>query len=77
MAIRITSDSTCDLSPEIKKQLDIKILPLYLTLDGHAYRDGHRDHSEDIFRHVNSGGDMYSTAAINIADLYRFFQFAA
>ena len=32
-AIRISADSTCDLSPELLQQYDIKTLPLYVVLE--------------------------------------------
>ena len=31
MAIKITSDSTCDLSRELLKKHDIELFPLYIT----------------------------------------------
>ena len=36
----ITSDSTCDLSKEILEQYDIKIVPLYINVDGKEFKDG-------------------------------------
>lgn len=36
----ITADSTCDLSAELVEKYDIKIVPLYVNLDGTMYRDG-------------------------------------
>lgn len=34
MNIKITADSTCDLSEELVKKYDIEILPLYIVKDG-------------------------------------------
>lgn len=39
MAVRIITDSTCDLSPDIIKQLDITVLPTYLLFGTESYRD--------------------------------------
>ena len=39
-AIRISADSTCDLSPELLAQYSIETLPLYAVLEGKAYKDG-------------------------------------
>ena len=40
MRIKISSDSTCDLSPELLKKYDIGITPLCVTKNGKAFRDG-------------------------------------
>ena len=32
MAIKITSDSTCDLTKELLEKHDIELFPLYITL---------------------------------------------
>ena len=37
--IIITSDSTCDLSEELIKKHDIKIIPLYVNFGSKSYKD--------------------------------------
>ncbi|OQA71345.1 MAG: DegV domain-containing protein [Firmicutes bacterium ADurb.Bin248] len=64
MAIKITSDSTCDLSPELVERHHIGIIPMYITLGGKSYRDMVDIFPDDIFRHVDAGGDIATTAAI-------------
>ena len=73
MRIKITSDSTCDLSPKLVQQYDIGILPLVVVKDGQHYEDGVTITSEDIFNHVAAGGDLCSTAAVNIEEYIEFF----
>jgi DegV family protein with EDD domain len=73
MAIKITSDSTCDLSRDLLEQHQLTLLPLYILKNGTAYRDGVELRPEDIFRHVESGGAITSTAAVNIADYHNCF----
>ena len=34
MRYQITSDSTCDLSPEQLERYNIRLLPLYVSMDG-------------------------------------------
>ena len=36
----ISADSTCDLSPELIKRYDIRIVPLYVNLADKVCRDG-------------------------------------
>ncbi len=68
MKIRITADSTCDLSPEYLAAHDVTIIPLTVTMDGRDYTDGLDISPDDIFSHVDAGGDLPKTAAINVAD---------
>lgn len=73
MNYKITADSTCDLSPEQVKALDIGILPLYVQLGGRTLRDGVEICPDDIYEHVANGGDLASTSAVNLADYVQAF----
>jgi len=73
MKIKISADSTCDLSPELVQKYDIAILPLYIVKDGVSYADGLEISPQDIYDHVNGGGAMCSTAAVSVADYEAFF----
>ena len=73
MAIKLISDSTCDLTPELLERYDITLAPLYVTQDGVTRRDGVDIHPQDIFAHVAAGGSLPSTSAVNIADYQELF----
>ena len=73
MKIKITSDSTCDLTPELLKRFDISICPLYVIMDGVSYRDGIDITADQIFAHVAEGGSLCSTAAVSEDDYKHFF----
>ena len=47
--------------------------PLYVSFGGTTCRDGVDACPEDIFRHVEGGGQLPSTAAVNIADYQELF----
>lgn len=68
MKIKITSDSTCDLSPEQLRRYDITLLPLYINIGEKCLRDGVDATPDDIYVHVDAGGALCSTAALNLAD---------
>lgn len=68
MSIKITSDSTCDLSPALLESHRIGIFPLCVVKDGKSYRDGLEIVPADIFAHVAAGGDLCATSAVNLAD---------
>ena len=73
MSIIISSDSTCDLSPELIREYDIRIIPLYVSMDGKFYNDGLEITAPGIFRHVSAGGGMCSTAAVNLEEYLEIF----
>lgn len=75
--IKITADSTCDLSPEIVKDLDITLIPLTIHLDENEFKDGVDVTPQDIFRHVDIEGKVCKTAAVNVYEYEsRFAEFA-
>lgn len=73
MKIKVTADSTCDLSKELIEKHDISIIPLYIVMGDQSYRDGVEVSVKDIFEYVDSGKGSCSTAAINVVDYLSFF----
>lgn len=70
----IASDSTCDLTPEIIQQYDIRIVPLSVNLGNKVYTDGVDVDPEMIYQHYEANRELPKTAAPNImdfSDLYR------
>ena len=73
MSIKITATSTCDLPPELLERYQITMVPLYVSFGGNTYQDGVAASPEDIFRHVEAGGQLPTTSAVNIADYQELF----
>ena len=73
MRIKITSDSTCDLSREILHQFDIAVLPLTVIKNGESFLDNVTISPAEIFAHVAAGGDLCSTTAVSIGEYQDFF----
>lgn len=73
MNIKILSDSTCDLSNEILEKYNITMVPLSIVKNGTPYTDGIDITPDDIFAHVAAGGDLCSTAAINVGEYEQQF----
>ena len=73
MTVKITATSTCDLPPELLERYRIDLVPLYISFGGNTYRDGVETGPDDIFRHVDGGGALPTTAAVNIADYQALF----
>jgi DegV family protein with EDD domain len=73
MAIRITSDSTCDLNHLVEER-NIGILALQVNLGANAYRDGVDITPEDIFAFVEQTKELPKTSAPSIGDYEDFFK---
>ena len=72
--IVITSDSTTDLSPELRERYNIAILPLGVTLGEKNYFDGVDITPDDIYAHHDRTGELPKTAAANMSDCIDFFK---
>ena len=66
--IKITTDSTCDLPAPLLEQYDITVFPLGVVKAGKLYHDGVDIRTADIASHVDAGGEITTTNAVNVAD---------
>ena len=73
MKIRVTADSTCDLSPELLRKYDISMAPLSVIIDGEVFHDGVDVTPRDVFRAVEAGKSV-RTAAVNTYEYKEFFR---
>jgi DegV family protein with EDD domain len=67
--IKILSDSTCDLSPELIKKYDIGIIPLYVRLGEDEYLDGVNITPDDIYKWSDETEKTPGTAAPSVNDI--------
>ena len=74
MKIKIISDSTCDLSPELLAKYDIDILPLYVVTGDKTQKDGLEITPENIYDYVKETGKLPSTSAPNVDDYMAKFK---
>ena len=74
MRIKISSDSTCDLSPSLVRENEINIIPLCVTKAGESFRDGVDIQPADIFAHVAAGGDLCGTTAVSVGEYSEYFK---
>lgn len=72
--IVITSDSTSDLSIELKERYNINVLPLGVTLGDKAYKDGVDITPDDIYAHHAKTGELPKTTAANVDECINFFK---
>ncbi len=71
--IIISSDSTTDLSRELKERYNVSIIPLGVSLGEDTYLDGVNITPDDIYEYVAKTGDLPKTTAANLGDCIDYF----
>lgn len=74
MRIKITSDSTCDLTKELLTEKNIAVFPLTVIKDNVGFKDNVTITPSEIFAHVAAGGDLCSTTAGSPGEYEEFFR---
>ncbi len=72
--VLITRDSTSDIPDDILEKLNIKTIPLGITLDNKLYHDGVDIDPDFIYKYHEEHGVLPKTSAANIADMVDFFK---
>ncbi len=67
-SVKITCDSTADLTAELYKKYDVEPIPLYITLNDTTGRDGVEVKQKDVFSFVERTGTLPKTAAVTMLD---------
>lgn len=67
-SIKITADSTADLSEELLAQYGISLVPLYITLGEDVLRDRVDITRDDVFAFVAKTGTLPKTSAVSSQD---------
>lgn len=71
--IKITADSTCDLSGQILERMNIDLLPLHIVVGDEEYRDGVNITPLGIVNLVENENKTCKTAAVNAFEYQEFF----
>lgn len=74
MKIKITADSTIDLSKELYEKYDISTLPFVVTLGDDTFYDGVDIQPDDIYKFVKATGKLPTTGARSPEDVTDFFE---
>lgn len=74
MSVKITADSTCDLSRQLIEEKNITLMPLTIVKGDQAFLDGQTILPRDIFAHVDGGGSLCSTAARSPEEYRQMFE---
>ena len=71
--VRISADSTCDLSPDIVKRFGIFITPLSITVGEEVFKDG-VDLTPAQLIAYSEAGKKCQTGAVNVFEYQHYFQ---
>jgi len=72
-SVRIMSDSTCDLSPELIEKHGISIVPLYVIFNGDSYRDGIDMKTDELYKIVERLNTLPRTSSPSPSDFCKAF----
>ena len=73
MSIKIVTDSTSSLSPEIASRFGIEVIPMVVVAGTEQYKDGIEINPPDVFEYFEKTGELCSTTAINYATYVDIF----
>ncbi len=72
--IKIITDCTSDLTPELYEKHDIDIIPLYVNIGGKSYADVVEINAEQLYQLVKEHGELPKTSAIPPATFTAYFK---
>jgi len=72
--VKLFTDSTSDLTPELRSRYDIQVVPLYVVFGEKAYRDGIDITPSELYRMVGENGNLPKTAAPSPGDFATAFE---
>lgn len=72
--IKVTCDSTCDLTQALYEKYDIQTLPLGITLGEELHRDGVDIGAAEIFAYADAHGQLPKTSAVSPGDYEALFR---
>ena len=72
--IKITCDSTCDLTAELYEKYGIDVMPLGVSLGDSFHRDGVDIDATQVFEFVAKEGILPKTSAVSIGEYEEFFK---
>ena len=73
MKIKISADSTCDLSPELIERYHIGITPLYIIRGEETLRDGIDVRPEELYEYYKTTGKLPQTSGCTPVDFSAAF----
>lgn len=74
MAVKVVTDSTSDISPELAQELDIRVVPIYVRFDREVYRDGVDITGDEFYSRLAASPVHPTTSQPNPEDFTRVYK---
>ena len=71
--VKIVTDSSCDLPPELARMLGITIIPLYIQLGSNTYRDGIDIDTDRLYYELAHNEEIPKTSAPSPGDFVKLY----
>lgn len=71
--VKVITDSTADLSPELQSKFGIEVIPLYVLFGDKSYLDGVEITTEELYQKVEKNKSLPKTSAPSFGDFYEVF----
>ena len=72
--IKITADSTCDLSPELCEEFGVELIPLHIVYNSESYDDGVNIFPSDIMNRYAETKQLPKTSAVTSWEYAQVFK---
>jgi DegV family protein with EDD domain len=72
--VRIVTDSTADLPPELTEELGITIVPLHVVFGGESFRDGVDLTGEEFFRRLPQAAELPRTSQPSVGEFVQAYE---
>ena len=72
--VRVVTDSTADLPPEVARELEITVIPLQVLFGNEAFRDGIDLSTAEFFRRLESAPELPRTSQPSVGDFRSVYE---
>jgi DegV family protein with EDD domain len=69
----VVTDSSATVPPDLAEELDIRVVPVILVINGHSFRDGVDIAPGDVYRWLRENKNLPTTSAPSIGDFLRVY----
>jgi len=77
MKVTVVTDSSATVPGDLVKKLDIRVVPILLTVDGQTFRDGVDITSDQVYRWLRTNKHLPTTSTPSVGDFLRVYAAAA
>ena len=77
MKVTVVTDSSATVPADLVQKLDIRVVPILLTVNGQTFRDGMDITSDQVYRWLRTNKHLPTTSSPSVGDFLRVYAVAA